>query len=556
MTRYQYHVFAAVFLLFSAVAHAEKEGTPPPAPIQIGFAGMPRPAVELPDHVSAPQGQVTFWADFAHATDGGVPLYLVNRTESVQSYSSQDHDLYVKLEYKNQAGKWIRAQTHFPSWCGNSYYPAGLPPGHFFMFYGYQPKDGHKQVVRYASAVNTKLYSNEGEGLISEDDVKDAGKDSMAAGKIPPIIRSCIETQGDKLRNVHHSWLKRAAAIRLLKHLERNEVALEHVRNLKRILETLPTSFDVKEAQAAVDEMLAYDWPAEIDPDGLQNHCIQAAVSGASEQQKIGTLASEPSLLWGLLADMFGDNATSRTQAQAEAIKIDFAKMKPVLMAAAKEMVRDSKETVYSAAKVLGNRRIADEVIPTAQFEEWLLLPQIPMERVAAKALARRMKFHRLTELGMQLTPEGQLVVLRALAFGDEEKYQGRTFIRNPGFYDEEKFWTHCMKTQPLEAFVALWSNDFREHRNTFNRLIHDPLRDYLRTEAEKAAKNAAPYDLGSDADKLTMAVRMLESWRMEEDIAVFKLLLKHPGLSGSRTVVKDAAKQALRLRGLSDLNE
>jgi hypothetical protein len=112
--------------------------------------GPPSPIASLPKQVLAPEGELTLYADF---TDGGresVALYLVNRTPHRIGFSSQDGDVYVKLEAATDNGGWERAQTHHGSWCGNSYFiTPGLRPGEYFRFGGYFPSDGEPRKVRY-----------------------------------------------------------------------------------------------------------------------------------------------------------------------------------------------------------------------------------------------------------------------------------------------------------------------------------------------------------------------------------------------------------------------
>jgi hypothetical protein len=107
------------------------------------------------------------------------------------------------------------------------------------------------------------------------------------------------------------------------------------------------------------------------------------------------------------------------------------------------------------------------------------------------------------------------------------------------------------MKTQVLAAADALWMYVIGSTSNPFDRVVHDPLHDYLKKEADRAAKRDHPYDLGPDADKLVTAVRMLGSWRMEEDIPVFRALLNHPGTSDTRGfIIRQWARDALIMQG------
>lgn len=507
----------------------------------------PRPTVELPSQVPAPQGKVTLWADFAHAEEEGIHLYLVNRSGSMQSYSSQDNDLYIKLEYQNAAGKRLRAQTHLSSLCGNSYRLVTLPPGQFFAFYGYRPKEGKRHAVRYASTANEGLISNEGEGIISDEDLSLVKKDSFAKSLIPGAIHSSIYVDSRKPPEYALDWNRASVAVRLLKLMERNEAAIELVEKLKVKLESQPASERVKEARLAVDELLSYTWPEETKRDSLLKRCIKTAAEERPQRPRIGTLESAPNLLWSLLAEMLGDNSWQPPPDAAG--NMDFKTMKPLMMAAARMVREGPKELRHPAASVLRNHRIADEVIPSSQFEEWLLSPELEMQDIAAKALSRRMEWGRLSELGMNLPPDRQLIVLQALAYSGYDCYDESAVARNPELGVEAEFWQHCLKTKPLDSAGKLWSPRIKTY-NPFYRVFHDPLHDYLKVEAEKAAKITTSYDLGADGNKLFDAVELLGSWRLEEDLPIFKLLLKHPGTYYANLIIKRAAREALILQG------
>jgi hypothetical protein len=121
----------------------------------IGFLYRTRPdqasaIASLPPQVVAPDGHLSLYADYANASDGSVPLYLVNRTTDRIGFNSQDRDIYLKLEALMDDSVWERAQTHFSSGCGNSYmvFPI-LRPGEYFSMPGYFPSGGERRTVRY-----------------------------------------------------------------------------------------------------------------------------------------------------------------------------------------------------------------------------------------------------------------------------------------------------------------------------------------------------------------------------------------------------------------------
>lgn len=152
-----------IVLVTSALAMAE--AIMPPSAHFNGAVGTPVPNVKLPSSIPADDGKLTIYADYKRAKGGKVPLYLVNRTTEPQTFSSQDHDIYLMLERRMSDGRWERVQYHQDSGCGNSYYSIELPPGSHFAFSGYLPIEGTKAQVRFRSYGSNPLVSNEGAGF-------------------------------------------------------------------------------------------------------------------------------------------------------------------------------------------------------------------------------------------------------------------------------------------------------------------------------------------------------------------------------------------------------
>jgi hypothetical protein len=95
---------------------------------------------------------------------------------------AQDGDVYLKLEVADAQGRWIRAQPHAFSWCGNSYMnPRKVRPGHFLQIEGYQPEKGRKHKIRFSLyQQGIALSSNDGEGIANAHDIDLASSDAMA----------------------------------------------------------------------------------------------------------------------------------------------------------------------------------------------------------------------------------------------------------------------------------------------------------------------------------------------------------------------------------------
>lgn len=138
--------------------------------------------VFLPGHIQAEDGQVSLFADFGSIqTNGRVPVYLVNKSSHDLVLNTQDGDIYLKLQFQDSDGHWIRAQPHGYSWCGNSYVTRTVRPGYYMLVSGYQPINGEPRAVRYKLyGQEIELSSNAGDGVVDDTDIKWASNDVMS----------------------------------------------------------------------------------------------------------------------------------------------------------------------------------------------------------------------------------------------------------------------------------------------------------------------------------------------------------------------------------------
>jgi hypothetical protein len=494
--------------------------------------GPPRPIVELPDYVPAEPGKLMLWADLAHRKEGRVPLFLVNRTDTSKSLYAQDGDIFVKLEYQGVSGAWVRAQTHRFSDCGNSYdFRRTLAPGQFFAFYGYAPEEGEKQKIRYASYGNDDLVSNEGEGLILQADVYAAAHDDLSAAQIPLAMRDLLEIPKEA-GNTDRDRYKTAVAMRLLELMDRNEVALDQVRALKSLLKTKPVAEATSLALSVADEVLAYHWPAKSDRDAIFKRFSGAINADTSHAPAPGTLESQPELIWSLLAESYNWENPS-----PDSLHRDAAVLKSIWIAAANNILNTSSMNILGATmSMLRNTLVTDQVISTSEFEAWLQcehsrLPdgRLRLQEVAANALAQRAQWGDLIRIGTSLDPQGQAIVLRALAFTGHDPVlwqDARRYVRSPMNRSEQAFWDLCLNDHPELTLAALWSYEFEGQNHPFARFLHDQVRDYLLHESDRLLKNVTAEDMGPDFQHLRMAVSTLCSDYQAKDLPLLKSLV------------------------------
>jgi len=510
-----------------------------------GGVGFPLPVVELPGKVLAPEGHLTLWADFDAADEKGVPLYLVNQTNLTRTFDSQDQDFYIKLEFKDATGVWKRAQAHRSSWCGNSYYPVSLPPRQYFQFYGYRPTAGSKHLIRYAKR-DGSLISNEAEGFISEEDLKAVALDSITASEIPFTITRLLDFQDDE-KNL--MLKERAAAVRDLVWYPHNEVVVAQVRDLQSKIIDMPAGKERDDLSDAIDEFVAKLGVPRPDAEKLARMCI-ARIAGDSSADP----ALSEQTAWRLL--LVPSPNGPALSSSAKLLKPENWKG---MIAPAVALLKQTKSNseAGAAAAVLSASWIVDSLVKDDELVSWVLSNSERLRSIGAGMLAGRSQFKKLVEIGWRQPGPVQIMILRQLTKTDSPER-----VRQPDFSDKEHlFWEHCAQSMPVETANALWSYDFESGRNPFNRLIHDPLRDFFSKESAKATDE---YVLSADEEyRIRVALQMLASWQMEEDDVVMRALLKNRGYSmqeswnmkGQRVITKrfmlrDVARRALMKRG------
>lgn len=145
MTIYRRFLAAALFLSGPAVA-GEPESFANPEADEQRTPSLDQLPAGLKKHIGK---GISLIADFENKAGNGVPLFLVNGGDQKVEIPSQDGAFFIKLEFLNVHGRWQLAQSHYGSFCGNSYYSVPLEKGRFFKLAGYHPAKGKKAKIRW-----------------------------------------------------------------------------------------------------------------------------------------------------------------------------------------------------------------------------------------------------------------------------------------------------------------------------------------------------------------------------------------------------------------------
>lgn len=541
-------VILSCFVLSGASLALEEQPIKNPSALHQAQVGRPVPVVELPAGIPAPEGKLTLWADYDSATPTAVPLYLVNRTNEDISLDSQDHDLYIKLEYQDgKTGAWKRAQAHLSSWCGNSYYAVSLPARQYFAFHGYRAAEGEKMKVRYAKADGT-LVSNEGTGLISKADLDAVAVDSMTAREVPWELTRLLVYDDKPGMAASVTLPQRISAVRSLRWYPRNAPVRNAVLKLQAALIPMPKNPERDELMEAIEDYLARFNEPKPDAVELNEICI-ARIRGDADAVK----SMPEEIAWELLKVPGREGSLNKRFSDPEI-------WRPLIAPAVARLKLRIHEIGFGADHaILSTGWIVDAVVKNAEIESWVAEGSPRLREIGAAALVRRSSTARLVELAWKLPPEEQLSVLKALT-----RPSGRVGTRQPDFENGENvFWTHCATTMPLETAGALFSYEYVDGHNPYNRLIHDPLREFFKKEAANGRQEKML--MPQDDQRLRTALLMLASWKLEEDDALMRELLEHGShtlqtswqgddfdeVVTKRYTLRFTAKQALMKRGV-----
>ncbi len=93
----------------------------------------------------------------------GLRVRLINYGAELQGFESQDGMLFVHAEARDASGEWHAIEFREPSFCGNSYYPVWLLPGHAWEFAAPRYEGPLRSRLRFVLPLpgSAPVYSNE-----------------------------------------------------------------------------------------------------------------------------------------------------------------------------------------------------------------------------------------------------------------------------------------------------------------------------------------------------------------------------------------------------------
>jgi hypothetical protein len=263
---------------------------------------------------------------------------------------------------------------------------------------------------------------------------------------------------------------------------------------------------DAPKIAVSVGDILGREWPAEAETDSL----LKAALE---------ELPDHPIPAWSVLNELLRKGIAPSKGNEAQ-----FGQR--VAEELEKALHRDNSSEIREVARLIGSPGFAGEHFDDAFLKKWIRSPHGGLVRECANALSRRQKFDELAEIGSELEPNAQLIILRSLASSGSPE-SGASSSRNPSSKIERRFWTNCAKEQPIKSVSSLYYIGVRGDYNSFDLTLQEPLREFLKREANTPSKEIGGWEIGR-------VVAFVGAWKRKEDVALFQSLLEHPACQRS----------------------
>lgn len=530
-------VLALVALV--AICLADREPRCP----SVSFRSHSGPAIsnaELPDRVVAPDGEVTLLVDFENAEQEGVPVYLVNRSARVRSYSSIGGSINCRLQ-RRMDDAWEAAQSGPGSVeCADSYYTVHLPTGCHFRFLGYQAREGDRQEVRY---VIDDLESNTGEGLVDERDV-------TWARELPDWTRHLVDPwpKHDEVEDIE---LAVGVVVLFSSYLDSEMIRYWARWNCDQWkAEDNPIPFEARnEAIIVVGELLEKDWPAKKKPVELADRCRRAL---SNEDKGMGGI--RPVLAWKVLDWLLGEDSDYEGKRALCGWCVETALRRiPGL---------DQREE-RELGILLGTAPQVNEFLTLDDCEDLLRSGQHWVRYAAVRRLAEREEWERLLKAGLEVPPKDRGEILGAVVRGVHDR-RGQPQFKS----SFEKFFLSTLEEAPgvvgdaIARCISLrdaGSGSPYIRGSAVDRAFRYPMSSFLREEARRARERGCDFEV-DDVMRTDKIVQLIDLGWDGRTTTIFSDLLDHGGYhiadlgDGRRKKiygVRRAARDALRSRGV-----
>ena len=118
----------------------------------VGSQNYTKPNIELPHNIPLNKKSIIIYVDTLQKDTfqnrySGFPVYIINNSVDTIFVGVQDSRLYMRVQAKDENGKWMDIEYVPSSWCGNSYYTIFLNRDEFWKL----------ATPKYEGAIKTKL---------------------------------------------------------------------------------------------------------------------------------------------------------------------------------------------------------------------------------------------------------------------------------------------------------------------------------------------------------------------------------------------------------------
>lgn len=478
--------------------------------------------IELPTHIKAPEGELSMVADYDSAVDTGVPIYIINKTSSPVMIPNQDGDIFLKLETKDKSGRWVRAQTHRYSDCGNSYGGNFLSPSMHLRVWGYRPSRGEAATVRYALHSSLPLACAEGPGRILNLDVEAARMDQMSVSHVPRVLRDGFDPEWQDKSLTPADLAERL----VLLHVFGGAPALQKVAEAK--LQDWKANPQPKpdelQAITVFERLLKAPWSDDSSPERLLSYCLDVTSDTNSP-------ATRRALCWKTIGDLAQLTfPKQRTRASTSTPVSD--KWLAATKQAATRIADVSQTEALGMMSLLNISPLIDISLRDIELEPLFRTTQGP--RVAAAAMARRGLGEQLCELALQLSLNHQVTAMAAVACGGKSYYEEGVEnwggIQTPPEKSKaEELWKNVMSQAPLQAADALrYLHPFDRGADAFGPIVEQGLREFWTREWKTQDKTEVALPQGGYSWRL--GLDFLAKAKRKQDVPLFQGLLTYGG--------------------------